>query len=114
MEHGFREPAVRGTGGHTSGHRGPRELSKIFRALNERIGRVVPISDDRYDFFCECGNDGCTCPTPMTAREYEDLHAERGQLTVLPGHERPALEEVVQRTSAYVVVRRLGAEEVIR
>jgi hypothetical protein len=52
----------------------------------------------------------------MTLAEYEAIRAEPTRFFVVPGHERPEIESVVERHGAYLVVekREEDAEAVAR
>ena len=62
-------------------------------------------------FICECGNAACLEALELTAEALWDLHAERGLAVVLPGHEIPDLETVVDHQNGYLVVRRNTLED---
>jgi hypothetical protein len=76
----------------------------FFRAVNEEIAR-----NDGHDevlFLCECGNAACAEGIALPTDALLHLHAENGLFVVLPGHEIPDLETVVDRHDGYLVVRR--------
>jgi hypothetical protein len=76
----------------------------LFREVNERIEEIA--GGPRIEFLCECGNVDCTEPVTLTAGEYEALRAEPDRFAVLPGHEEPDVEDVVERHDGYLVVRK--------
>jgi hypothetical protein len=104
------EPVIRALARHTSVlGRAPRaeriaQTELFFRAVNEEIaqndGHGVTV------FLCECGNPACSEALELTAQALQGLHAETGLAVVLPGHEIPDVETVVDRHNGYLVVRR--------
>jgi hypothetical protein len=81
----------------------------FFRAVNEEIAR-----NDGHGttlFLCECGNSSCAENLELTAVALQHLHADGGLFVVLPGHEIPDLETVVDSHNGYLVVRRNAAQD---
>lgn len=79
----------------------------LFREVNERVeemsgGRAL----DMIDFICECGDDECTEPMRLTAREYEEVRADPVLFAILPGHAIPEVEDVVADGDRFQVVRK--------
>jgi hypothetical protein len=109
------EPVIRALARHTSVlGRAPRakrivQTELFFRAVNEEIaqndGQGVTV------FLCECGNPMCSEALELTADALRGLHAESGLAVVLPGHEIPDVEKVVDRHNGYLVVRRNALED---
>jgi hypothetical protein len=91
----------------------------LFREVNERVAEVAEqfmAGGTRVDFSCECGNRGCAEQIAMTLGEYEALRADATHFVVVPGHEVPDIERVVERHAHYLVVEKQDpdAEEVAR
>jgi hypothetical protein len=85
------------------------QTERFFRAVNEGIAR-----NDGHGttlFLCECGNPICAESLALTADTLRGLHADNGLFVVLPGHEISDLEAVVDRTDAYLVIRRNAAQD---
>jgi hypothetical protein len=106
---------------------GPREErlaqnEALFREVNERIAEVathfieVETTGEVVEFTCECGHLECAERLAMTVAEYETIRAESTRFAVLPGHELPEVESVVERHPTYLVVekREKDAQEVAR
>src|SRR3954454_24822261 len=79
-----------------------------FRRINEDISRGRDRDDDTtlIGFVCECGQADFARLIEMTQSEYEDIRDDGCQFAVVPGHEIPAVEHVVQVTDRYAVVRK--------
>jgi aerobic-type carbon monoxide dehydrogenase small subunit (CoxS/CutS family) len=85
----------------------------LFREINERLKDVQDGFDslsEQADFVCECGNATCTGQITMSLAAYEALRSDATLFAVLPGHEVPTVEEVVDRRGAYHVVRKAVGE----
>jgi hypothetical protein len=83
----------------------------FFRKVNEAIKRgqwpgeeTAPIA-----FRCECARMGCNQLIVLTLADYERVRADAERFMVLPGHELPELERVVETWPGYVVVLKLEA-----
>lgn len=104
------DPVIRAFARHAAALRGAPRASRVaqtelfFRSVNDEIAR-----NDGYGvtvFVCECGNPACSEGLELTAEVLHHLHAENGLFVVLPGHEIPDLETVIDRQDGYLVVRR--------
>jgi hypothetical protein len=91
----------------------------LYREVNERVADVgdqFQAVETPLGFTCECGAADCAELIGMTLAEYEAIRAEPTRFFVIPGHERPEIESVVERHGAYLVVekREEDAAEVAR
>jgi hypothetical protein len=94
----------------------------LFREVNERVAEVaanyieVETTSDPVEFTCECGRADCAEPITMTVLEYEAVRAVPTRFAIVPTHEQPEVETVVERHPTYFVVekRQDDAEEVAR
>ena len=82
----------------------------LFRDVNERI---LEIEGDRWrvdpvDFMCECGDMTCMRVVQLSLHDYEQLRADPTHFGVIPGHELPDVERVVERHDHYFVVEKEG------
>lgn len=75
----------------------------VFRRVNDEIDRAPRPA---ADYVCECADTDCTITIHLDGDEYSRIRAEPDWYVVLPGHERPELEHVVERHDGYVVVRK--------
>ena len=82
----------------------------VFREINERIeaGTWIASGDERIAFTCECAALGCNVLIALTVTEYESVRAHPRRFLLATGHELPAMETVVHRGDAYVVVEKTG------
>jgi hypothetical protein len=80
-----------------------------FRTANERMNAWSERADARtepHGFLCECADDDCRTWLKLTAREYEAVRADPMRFLIVPGHERPDAERVIERHDHYAVIEK--------
>ena len=82
----------------------------LFREVNERVKEVVP-SEGGIDFICECGDENCIEQVTLSAEEYERVRSDPVEFFVKPGHQIPAVEEVVEEHNRFLLVRKHVEEQ---
>src|SRR5438552_11789253 len=86
------------------------ENEALFRAVNEQVEDLqrgmAAISDDRMHIVCECGNIDCVERLVVPIGKYEEVRADSTLFFVVPGHEKPAVDDVVESAGTYEVVRK--------
>jgi hypothetical protein len=82
----------------------------LFREVNERIeaGQWPTERGEPAAFRCECGSLRCNQMVELTTDEYEHVRSSATHFVLVPGHEIPALERVVEREASYVVVEKVS------
>ena len=82
----------------------------VLREVNEAIERGLwPGEEDaRATFRCECSALECAVFLSLAPRDYERIRAGPRRFVMMPGHENPAIETVVEQTPDYVVVEKRG------
>lgn len=78
------------------------------RRVNEAIERGHRGSE-RASFVCECGRLGCTTTVEMSLEAYEQVRSGSDRFLIVPSHELPDVEHVIERHDGYVVVAKEGA-----
>jgi hypothetical protein len=93
----------------------------LFREVNERVAEVATLyieteTHRAVDFTCECGRTECSETMMMTIAEYEAIRTHPTHFGVVPQHEQPEIESVIERHPSYFVVekRQRDAQEVAR
>ena len=93
----------------------------LFREVNERVAEVaanyiLTETQSAVDFTCECGRAQCSETMMMTIAEYEAIRIHATHFGVVPQHEQPEIETVIERHPSYFVVekREQDAQEVAR
>jgi hypothetical protein len=83
---------------------------EVFRGINVRIdqGAEQHGVEAPLPFHCECARASCVGTIDIPPADYERVVRERYRFVVIAGHEDTAIEEVVERQDAYVVVEKVG------
>ena len=83
----------------------------LFRQVNEGVEESASRHGDDdhvYDFYCECANADCTMHVHVTLAVYEEVRASGRRFVVLPGHDLPEVEDVVERNEGFWVIEKQG------
>jgi hypothetical protein len=82
------------------------ENELLFRQANQQAAREALRGDVPTELavVCECTDRDCRQTLTMSTAEYEWLRQNPSRFVVLPGHEAPAVEQVVERFDGYVIV----------
>ncbi len=82
----------------------------LFREGNERMHawpeREDARSDERFVFFCECGDSDCGGRIWLTSADYEAVRSDEMRFAVLSGHEVADAERVLQEHDDYIIVEK--------
>jgi hypothetical protein len=79
-----------------------------IRDVNEGIerGQWPGEEDTPVGFRCECARLGCNQLIELSVREYEEIRAHPRRFVVVPGHESPDVETVVEARPGYFIVEK--------
>ena len=90
----------------------------LFRDVNERIAENADrFGAEKTEFVCECADPSCTERVVVTLAEYESVRAKPTTFLLAPGHDEPAIENVISERGRFHVVEKVQAivrETVIR
>jgi len=76
-----------------------------FRDINESAeGRRRETNAGRY--VCECANGSCVNWIVVDTETYGRVRSNPRRFLVTPGHEKPDIEDTVERTDDFVVVEK--------
>jgi hypothetical protein len=78
-----------------------RRVNEEIESLNEDFGEPATMS-----VICECGDGQCMEQIEIALADYERVRADPLLFVVLPGHEIPAYESVVERADGWEIVRK--------
>jgi hypothetical protein len=79
-------------------------MRQAYRRGNDLIAATASRTPQRpADFICECSDDDCREPVPLTAPEYDAARKHDGAL-IIPGHGQ-AHETVIHATGRYEILR---------
>jgi hypothetical protein len=83
----------------------------LFREVNENIARLEESHGGAAEpvFLCECANADCTEHVAVPADVYDRVRERPRRFIILPGHEDPRVEEVVETHPQYLIVVKTGA-----
>jgi hypothetical protein len=87
------------------------ENEALFRTVNENVDAAAEKFEPQaegsaFEYLCECSDPDCAARVDMTRAEYLAVRAHPRRFLVLPGHVQPAVERVVERHRAYLVVEK--------
>jgi hypothetical protein len=81
-----------------------------FRGLNEVTAHLLPRdADAEIELVCECSDSTCSRLLTMPRSEYDWLRQDPLRFVLLPGHDAPAIENVVERHETYEIVEKHAA-----
>lgn len=80
----------------------------LFRAANERMSRWPEqhSDDEREPYFCECANRECREKVYLTRAEYERVRANPMHFFIVPGHEVPDVERIIDQYEGWLVIEK--------
>jgi hypothetical protein len=80
----------------------------LFRETNEAIERGQWPADPAkvVRFRCECSSMECGEAVELTLAQYERVRASPKRFVMVPGHETPEIEVVVEHSPGHVVVEK--------
>jgi hypothetical protein len=86
----------------------------VFREINEQVEGLnrglADISDNQMHIVCECGDLVCVERLVVPLPKYEEIRTDSALFFIMPGHDKPDVEDVVERAGVYEVVRKHPGE----
>jgi len=90
----------------------------LFRELNERVREIEETLEARgvaepapySEYFCECGLEDCIEKIRLTHEEYERVRGHPLHFAIVPGHEVPDVERVIESTDRFAMVEKFEGE----
>ena len=79
-----------------------RAVNEKIEALNESFGTLA----ESMTIVCECGNLSCAEQIELEPGTYERVRADPAQFVVVPGHQIPDVEDGLETTGRFAVVRK--------
>ena len=83
----------------------------LFREVNERIEELQPDQIPVFEIVCECGDSECYRTFEVESSDYTRVRAQPTHFLVVPGHEIPDVETVIESTALFNVVEKHVDEE---
>ena len=81
----------------------------FFREVNERVKEVnetFSTLTGTGDFVCECGEATCVERIHVPMEDFSRIREDAALFAIVPGHEQPDVEDVVEEHGDYSVVRK--------
>jgi hypothetical protein len=78
-----------------------RQVNEEIESLNAGFGKPTTMS-----VICECGDGQCMERIEIPLVDYERVRGDSRSYVIVPGHEIPDLESVVERAHMWVIVRK--------
>src|SRR5438067_9239001 len=78
-----------------------RQVNEEIESLNEGFGKPVEMS-----VICECGDGQCVERIEISMADYERVRSDARMFIIVPGHELPDVESVMERAEGWSVVRK--------
>src|SRR3954464_11782834 len=86
------------------------ENEALFRTVNEQVEDLqrgmAAVSDDRMHIVCECGEINCVERLVVPIAKYEEIRSDPALFFIVPGHDKPSVEDVVESAGTFEVVRK--------
>jgi hypothetical protein len=83
----------------------------LFREVNDNIARL----EERHGatttepvYLCECADSDCIGHLAIDPDDYRRVRGNPRLFIVLPGHEEPRIEQIVERHDGYLIVEKTG------
>ena len=89
---------------------------ELFQVVNRQIVKLEETLGRRQTFamVCECGRKHCLDGFDVEPAVYRRVRTNPLLFFVVPGHDDPQIEKVLERTPQYLVVEKVGrAAEVV-
>ena len=91
-----------------------RENEDLMEGLNERMrGSVEEIREEMgqdpdgpFGFFCECSSLDCRERIMLRPSRLREIHRDADRFVILPRHEIPSIERIVDQEDGYLIVRK--------
>jgi hypothetical protein len=81
----------------------------IFRKANEDMREAGDrLQHDFEAFMCECADINCDEKVPLSLERYREVRSDPARFVVLPGHENPELEQILETEGGFTVVEKIG------
>ena len=84
-----------------------REVNVHIADLEERVNDPAEL----LPLFCECAQTGCMVSVEVDRATFEAVREKPLRFLVVPGHEQPDVESVIERRSGYLIVEKHSSSE---
>jgi hypothetical protein len=86
------------------------ELNRRMERMLEEIREddETTDADDPIAFLCECSQVDCRERVHLEPSLFDRIHKDPEQFVLIPGHEIPDIERVVDQVGDFLIVRKLA------
>lgn len=89
-----------------------------FREINDRLREDLAQlrhAPEHLEFVCECGRLDCRDQIALSETEYQRVRSDAMLFAIVPGHEFPDAEDVIEETERFsVVLKRPNVEHIVK
>lgn len=80
----------------------------MFRTANERTTQWDErhADSDTELYFCECADTACREKVSVRKEDYERVRSDSCQFVIVPGHDIPDVETVIEVTANWAIVEK--------
>jgi hypothetical protein len=81
----------------------------MFREANERAKEWEErhrLDSEVELYFCECANAGCLEKVSLSKADYERVRSDSDRFVIVPGHELPEVETVIERNQGWAIIEK--------
>jgi hypothetical protein len=80
----------------------------LFRVANERMAdwEEQHASSAVEPYFCECANPECGEHVDLRKADYERVRSDSRRFVIVPGHEVPDVETVIERNEGWAMIEK--------
>jgi hypothetical protein len=85
------------------------ENEAMFREANERAKAWEErhrLDSEVELYFCECANPECREKVGLGKAEYERVRSDSRHFAIVPGHELPDVETVIERNEGWAIIQK--------
>jgi hypothetical protein len=84
------------------------ENEALFRAANERMAEWEERHEgaEAESYFCECARPECLEKVKLRREDYESVRSNPARFFIVPGHEIPEIESVVDSHDDWLVIEK--------
>lgn len=87
-------------------------MEELNRRIERSLGEIRAEEEEDRDaaiaFLCECSDPGCRERVHLEPSLFDRIHRDPEQFVVVPGHEVPEVERVVDQVGDFLIVRKLA------
>lgn len=84
------------------------ENEAMFRVANERMAgwEEQHVQSQTEPYYCECADPDCREKVVLRKADYERIRADSSHFVIVPGHEVPDVETVIEQQGGWAIVEK--------